>query len=198
MGSNLSEDADLAPDHGDALPLVKWVRVCQRLRAVLGRGQGNFHLQNAYARCGIHGRPKIITPGGTRMIVYSSGFLRQSFAHFTARYEALCALDVVVQGLAEDPSTRDKHRHRKRRKKIVGVGQRLARASNVLPAFLVHLCFSLPHGFIQGALQVQKTDAVFSFARVYPSCAFALVASRAIAASCGDVAGSSLCPVAGP
>ena len=40
-------------------------------------------------------------------------------------------------------------------------GQRLARASNVLPAFLVHLCFSLPHGFIQGALQVQKTDAIF-------------------------------------
>ena len=89
-------------------------------------------------------------------------------------------------------------RHEKRREKIARAGRRLARASNVLPAFLVHLCFSLPHGFIQGALQVQKTDAVFSFARVCPSCAFAPVASRAIAASCGDVAGSSLCLVAGP
>ena len=159
--SSLSEGADLAPDHPDALPLVAWARVCRRLRAILGRGQGNFHLQNAYARCGIHGRPKICIPGGTRMIVYSSGFLRQSFAHFKARYEALCAWDIVLQGLAEDPSNKGRARHRKRQETIVRAGQRLARASNVLPAFLVHLCFSLPHGFIQGALQVQKTDAIF-------------------------------------
>ena len=110
----------------------------------------------------------------------------------------MCAFDIVLQGLEEDPSSKGRDRHRKRRETIVKVGQRLARASNVLPAFLVHLCLSSPHGFIQGALQVQKTDAVFSFARVCPSRAFALVASRAIAASCGDVAGSSLCPVAGP
>ena len=132
------------------------------------------------------------------MIVYSSKFLRQSFAHFKARYEALCAMDIVLQGLAEDPSNKGRARHRKRRETIVRAGQRLARASHVLPAFLVHLCFSLPHGFIQGALQVQKTDTIFSFAHVCPSRAFALAASRAIAASCGDVAGSSLCLVAGP
>ena len=36
---------------------------------------------------------------------------------------------------------------------------------------------------LQGALQVQKTEEVFSFARVGPSRAFALVPSRAIAAS---------------
>ena len=106
-------------------------RVCRRLRAILGRGQGNFHLQNAYARCGIQGRPNICIPGGTRMIVYSSGFLRQSFAHFKARYEALCAWDIVLQGLAEDPSNKGRARHRKRREMIVRVGQRLARASHV-------------------------------------------------------------------
>ena len=112
--------------------------------------------------------------------------------------EALCAYEVVQEALADDPSNKSRAHHRKRREKIVRVGNRLARASNVLPAFLVHLCLSLPHGFIQGALQVQKTDTVFSFARVGPSRAFELVASRAIAASCGDVAGSSLCLVAGP
>ena len=36
--SSLSEDADLAPDHHDALPLVAWTSVCRRLRAILGRG----------------------------------------------------------------------------------------------------------------------------------------------------------------
>ena len=95
------------------------------------------------------------------MIVYSSSFLRQSFAHFKARYEALCAFDTVLQALAEDHSNKGRARHRKRREVIVRVGRRLARASNVLPAFLTHLCLSLPHGFIQGALQVQKTAAVF-------------------------------------
>ena len=160
-GSSASEDADLAPDHPDALPLVAWASVCRRLRAILGRGQGNYHLDNAYARCGIHGRPKIMVPGNTRMIVYSSKFLRQSFAHFKARYEALCAWDIVLQGLAEDPSNKGRARHRKRRETIVRAGQRLARASHVLQAFLVHLCFSLPHGFIHGALEVQKTDTVF-------------------------------------
>ena len=160
--SDSSEDAYLALDHADALPLVAWARVCRRLRAILGRGQGNFHLQNAYARCGFHGRPKISVPGGTRMIVYSSSFLRQSFAHFKARYEALCAFDTVLQALAEDRSNKGRARHRKRREMIVRVGRRLARASNVLPAFLTHLCLSLPHGFISGALQVQKTAAVFS------------------------------------
>ena len=87
--------------------------------------------KNAYARCGIHGRPKICTPGGTGMVVYSSGFLRQSFAHFKTRYEALCAWDIVLQGLAEDPSNKGRARHRKRRETIVRAGQRLARASHV-------------------------------------------------------------------
>ena len=56
--SSQGEDAvpDLAPDHPDALPLVAWASVCRRLRGILGRGQGSFHLQNAYARCGIHWR----------------------------------------------------------------------------------------------------------------------------------------------
>ena len=45
--SIVGEDADLAPDRGDALPLVVWARVCRRLRAILGRGQGNYHLQKA-------------------------------------------------------------------------------------------------------------------------------------------------------
>ena len=159
--SELSEDEDRAPGQGDALALVAWARVCRQLRAILGRGQGNFHLQAAYKRCGIHGRPKITIPGVTRMIVYSSRFLEQSFAHFRARYEALCAYDVVLEALAGDPSNKARAHHRKRREKIVRVGSRLARASNVLPAFLVHLCLSLPGGFIEGALQVQKTAAVF-------------------------------------
>ena len=144
----------------NALPLAAWASVCRRLRAILGRGQGNFHLQNAYARCGIHGRPKILIPGKTRMIVYSSAFLKQSFAHWKARYEALCAWDKVLQGLADDPDNKGRARHQKKRATIVRAGQRLARAGNVLPAFLVHLRFSLPHGFIQGALEVQRTDAV--------------------------------------
>ena len=97
------------------------------------------------------------------MIVYSSEFLRQSFRHFKARYEALCAMDIVHRGLAEGPPIKNKERtrHRKRRETVVRAGQRLARASNVLPAFLVHRCMALPRGFIQGALQVQKTDTVF-------------------------------------
>ena len=95
------------------------------------------------------------------MIVYSSAFLRQSFAHFRARYEALCDWDIVLERLAEDPSNQGRARHRKRREAILRAGRRLARATLVLPAFLVHLCFSLPGGFIQGALEVQKTDTVF-------------------------------------
>ena len=70
--SSLSEDAELSPDHAKALPLVAWARVCRRLRSILGRGQGNFHLENAYRRCRITGRPKICIPGNTRMIVYST------------------------------------------------------------------------------------------------------------------------------
>ena len=67
-----SGDEDHALGQGDALALVAWTRVCRQLRAILGRGQGNFHLQAAYKQCGIHGRPKITIPGATRMVVYSS------------------------------------------------------------------------------------------------------------------------------
>ena len=182
-------DASSGDEDRDELPLVAWTRLCRQLRAILGRGQGNFHLQAAYKQFGIHGRPKITIPGATRMIVYSSRFVEQSFRHFTARYEALCAYEVVQEALAEDPSNKSRAHHRKRREKIVRVGNRLARASSLLPSFWVHLCFSLPGGFIEGALQVQKTAAVFSFACVGPSCAFVLVSSRVVAASFGEVAG---------
>ena len=121
-----SGDEDRALGQGDALALV---------RAILGRGQGNFHLQAAYKQFGIHGRPKITIPGATRMIVYSSRFLEQSFRHFTVRYEAFCAYEVVQEALAEDPSNKSRAHHRKRREKIVRVGNRLARASSLLPSF---------------------------------------------------------------
>ena len=72
-------------------------------------------------------------------------------------------MEILHQGLADDPSikTKERARHRKRAETVVKAGRRLARASNVLPAFLVHRCLALPHGFIQGALQVQKTEQVF-------------------------------------
>ena len=69
-------------------------------------------------------------------VVYSSRFLEQSFRHFRARYEAFCACDVVLEALAGDPSNKSRAHHRKRREKIVRVGNRLARASNLLPAFV--------------------------------------------------------------
>ena len=155
------DEEELSPDDPDALPLVAWDRICRRLRVLLCRGQGKFHLDNAYARCGIHGRPKIIIPGTTRMIVYSSKYLKQSFAHWAVRYEALCAMASALEAHATDPKNKSRKRHRKVRETIVRAGQRLANARLVLPTFLVHLCFSLPHGFIEGALQVQKTEAIF-------------------------------------
>ena len=201
--SSLSEAANrlaaLAPDHPDALPLVAWDRVCRRLRVLLGRGQGNFHLQNAYVRCGIPGRPKICIPGGTRMIVYSSAFLRQSFAHFKARYEALSEWALVLQRLSEDPSNKSRRKHQKKWQTIVRAGHRLARASNMLPAFFGALVLLVAERlYPRSSTGSEDQHGIFSFAHVGPSRAFELVASRAIAASCGDVAGSSLCLVAGP
>ena len=49
-----SGDEDHALGQGDALALVAWTRACRQLRAILGRGQGNFHLQAAYKQFGIH------------------------------------------------------------------------------------------------------------------------------------------------
>ena len=48
----------------------------------------------------------------------------------------MCTYDIVLQGLEEDPLNKGAAGHRKRRETNVRVGQRLARASNVLPAFL--------------------------------------------------------------
>ena len=102
-----SDEADWSDDDdddtADATPLMKWASVCRQTRGLLSRGHGNFHLSNAYVTHKIHGRPKITTPGATRMIVYSSKFLRQSFAHFPARYTALCSYRLVLAALAEDP-----------------------------------------------------------------------------------------------
>ena len=133
-------EENLALDHPNALPLKGWANVNRRLRDILGRGQGNHHLQNAYERCGIPGRPKIMIPGNTRMIVYSSAFLRQSFRHFPARYQAMVELSRTLCLRAEDPASKNRAAFRKRADTVIRVGLRMARATYVLPAFLVHVC----------------------------------------------------------
>ena len=96
----------------------------------LSGGQGNFHLGEAYAACGILGRSKIGVPGGTRMVVYSSDFLAQSFAHFAARYRAVWAHYDFVKALSEDPNNNKSSRKRseKRSLKLRRVGEKLADA----------------------------------------------------------------------
>ena len=164
-----SEESDSEPevllplDHPNALPLKGWTDVVRRTRDILGRGQGNHHLQKAYEKYGIPGRPKIMIPGNTRMIVYSSAFLRQSFRHWKVRYQAMAQLSKYLceRGVGDDTTTRNQADFRKRANRAIRVALRMTEAANVMPAFLVHLCLSLPHGFIQGALQVQKTEQVF-------------------------------------
>ena len=144
-----------------ATPLMEWVRVCRQLRGLLSRGHGNYHLANAYDTHEIYGRPKIMIPSATRMIVYSSAFLRQSFAHFPARYTAMCAYRSVLQALASDPSNKSRAAHRKRLAKVERVGSGLAQACRILPALLTHDCFSMKGGFIASALRVQESAQVF-------------------------------------
>ena len=117
-------EENLALDHPNALPLKGWANVAR-----------------PYERCGIHGWPKIMIPGNTRMIVYSSAFLRQSFRHFPARYQAMVELSRTLCLRAEDPASKNRAAFRKRADTVIRVGLRMTKATNVLPAFLVHVCF---------------------------------------------------------
>lgn len=141
----------------DGAPFERWVRVCRPLRAVLGRGQGDFHLGVAFTTCGIRGRPKIGVPGGTRMVVFSGDFLSQSFAHFPAQYRAVWAHGEFVKALSEDPWNKSRRRHRKLRR----VGAMLADGGSYGQALLAHLCLSLPRGFVAGAKEAQTIASAF-------------------------------------
>ena len=115
------------------------------------------HLRQAYARCGVRGRPKIGVPGNTRMVVYSSCFLAQSFRHFSARYHAVLDFSLHARRLSEVADARSRNRHKKKHEKLNRVGVRMADAGMLARSLLTHQCLNLPHGFIAGALRVQST-----------------------------------------
>ena len=77
----------------------------------------------------------------TRTIVYSSAFLRQSFRHFPARYQAMVELSRTLCERGIDPASKNPAAFRKRADTVIRVGLRMTKATNVLPAFLVHVCF---------------------------------------------------------
>ena len=164
-GGDSSEDS--GGDHwenapaGTQTPLASWTAVCRKLRGFLGRGHGNYHLGVAYAQHGIKGRPKILIPSNTRMVVYSSRFLQQSFDHYVARYQALWASAEALRERIQDPSNKNKSLHKKKLANIGLWGSRLCDPATLLPSYLIHLCFQLAHGFIAGALEVQTTTQVF-------------------------------------
>ena len=159
-------------------PLSSWVKTCRHMQAVFGRGHGNYHLKNAYEHYGIPGRPKIMTPCKTRMIVYSSEFLRQSFAHFPARYLALKTYWQSLKDLSEDKADKkQRQRYKKRMGKIARLGARLT-ATSLLSPFLIHMCLKLPGGFVAGALQVQTTAEVFFPLHMVRSLFFLILRSK--------------------
>ncbi len=158
-----SSSASLSGAHSEEVkhaPLTAWVRVCKRLRSLLGRGHGNFHLANGYNACQVTGRPKISVPSNTRMIVYSSSFLRQSFAHYKARYQALWSYKASLT----ERAVADRHghgRHERRARQVQRLGKAFADYRVLMQPLLTHAVLTLPGGFISGALTAQRTAEVF-------------------------------------
>ena len=145
---------------GDESPLAPWTRLLRRLRRTLGRGRGNYHLLEAYKKHGVRGHPKVGVPGATRMVVGSNQYLRQSFAHFAPRYEAVSAF-AAHAGIMAGQASSSRARHLTTQEQLHRLGAKLANAQTIMLAMLSHLCLSWPEGFLDGALHVQTTAEVF-------------------------------------
>jgi len=59
------------------------------MRSTFRRGILRVFLEESYRENGIRAGTQIEGPSGTRFIVYSAGYLEQSFRHYRARYLAL-------------------------------------------------------------------------------------------------------------
>lgn len=104
-----SGDSDEADGHAYVFaPLQAWISMIRLFRAKFRRGINLSHLRSAFSAAGV--TPSSVQgPSSTRMVVYSSRFLRQSFSHYRIRWSAVLRAWGHARGCgARRPSAADK------------------------------------------------------------------------------------------